>query len=205
MDRKEIAKRLNYYELWNLTSCIETAIYMTRGGTLISGGFYYDDRSIDHTQVPEGVFKTLDRYKGEIMWSAFHDATDMVRLVPETKEALLMRGQSLTKAQKDVLKDSGYKVDYYCEPLHRLLDKDWYWRKDANEPETWKKAIHEFGDDKDYIQVSRKTVSYLKNGVKHELVECETLGEALDVAEGYANKFKEMNVEEIKTFIKEKN
>lgn len=99
------------------TDDISHAIYLLRNGKMIDGAYESDYRTEDHktvqTLISEGkdLFRTNSGFQD--FWNALHVKTGMIRLVPETKEALILKTQKLTNAQKNILASSDFRVDKY--------------------------------------------------------------------------------------------
>lgn len=87
------------------TEDINQAIFIMKDGTLIDGEFDYGIRGDDHNEL-------LDYFNG-MNWEELHQQLDIVRLVPETKFALIGKGQELNQAQQDLLNNSDYQVAEY--------------------------------------------------------------------------------------------
>lgn len=105
------------------------AIYMLRDGSLVSGVDNYGERTMDHKEatglITEGLqqLNSSDKLAGDF-WSKLHAKTGMVRLVPETQEALIGQGQKLTSEQQDTLDVMDYDIDEYTtENLRTLQDE----------------------------------------------------------------------------------
>lgn len=96
------------------TDLVEESIYILRDGRLISGGFDYGVRGEEHRCIDSLV--ELSGYDSS-KWKIFHTVTDMVMVVPETKELLLMNGQVLTPSQTIICNEAiekGFSVSCYC-------------------------------------------------------------------------------------------
>lgn len=87
------------------TEDINQAIFIMKDGTLIDGEFDCGIRGDDHNEL-------LDYFNG-MNWEELHQQLDIVRLVPETKFALIGKGQELNQAQQDLLNNSDYQVAEY--------------------------------------------------------------------------------------------
>ena len=88
-----------------ITEDINQAIFIMKDGTLIDGEFDCGIRGDDHNELL-GYFDGMD-------WKELHQRLDIVRLVPETKFALINKGQKLNQVQRDLLNDSDYQVAEY--------------------------------------------------------------------------------------------
>mgnify|MGYP000843901819 FL=1 len=87
------------------TDDINQAIFIMKDGTLIDGEFDCGIRGDDHNEL-------LDYFDG-MTWEELHQQLDIVRLVPETKFALIGKGQELNQAQRDLLNNSDYQIAEY--------------------------------------------------------------------------------------------
>jgi len=87
------------------TKNINQAIFIMNDGTLIDGEFDCDIRGNDHNELLS-YFDGLD-------WEELHKQLNIIRLVPETKIALIGKGQELNQLQQDLLTNSGYQVTEY--------------------------------------------------------------------------------------------
>lgn len=87
------------------------AIFMLRDGQLVSGGYDCGIRGEDHC-IAEGLSNS-NRNESDF-WSRLHYETDFIRLVPETRIALIMEGQILNSLQDSLIHKIGYKVEEYC-------------------------------------------------------------------------------------------
>ena len=87
------------------TEDISQAIFIMKDGTLIDGEFDCGIRGDDHNEL-------LDYFDG-MTWEELHQQLNIVRLVPETKFALIGKGQELNQLQRDLLINSNYQVAEY--------------------------------------------------------------------------------------------
>ena len=87
------------------TEDISQAIFIMKDGTLINGEFDCGIRGDDHNEL-------LDYFDG-MDWEELHQQLNIVRLVPETKFALIGKGQELNQVQQDLLNNSDYQVAEY--------------------------------------------------------------------------------------------
>lgn len=90
---------------FEFTSNPNEAIFIFPDGSMIDGLFDCGYRGEDHNGL-RSYFATD--------WAHVHDLTGVVRLVPETKEALIKTGQKLTDVQTRIIKKLHYIVDAYC-------------------------------------------------------------------------------------------
>ena len=88
-----------------ITEDINEAIFIMKDGTLIDGEFDCGIRGDDHNEL-------LD-YFGGMDWEELHQQLNIVRLVPETKFALVGKDQELNQLQRDQLNNSNYQVAKY--------------------------------------------------------------------------------------------
>lgn len=87
------------------TEDINQAIFIMKDGTLIDGEFDCGIRGNDHNELLS-YFEGLD-------WEELHNQLNIVRLVPETKIALIGKGQELNQLQQYLLANSSYQVAEY--------------------------------------------------------------------------------------------
>ena len=87
------------------TEDIDQAIFIMKDGTLIDGEFDCGIRGDDHNEL-------LDYFDG-MTWEELHQQLKIVRLVPETKFALIGKDQELNQDQQDLLNNSDYQVAEY--------------------------------------------------------------------------------------------
>lgn len=97
-------------EGYSLTNNGNEAIYIFPDGEMIDGAYDYGSRSEDHRMI-ECVMST-DRYDDNF-WEDVHNQLKVVRLVPETKFALILKGQELTEKQIKIIERYGYEVEEY--------------------------------------------------------------------------------------------
>ena len=89
------------------TNNIDEAIFVLNDGSLINGEFYDGVRNLDHNSIKS-------RFEPETSWKQLHDTYKFVRLVPETRMALISGGQVVPKNIKEMLKLSNYEIEVYC-------------------------------------------------------------------------------------------
>ncbi|GIN25528.1 hypothetical protein NSQ93_22495 [Bacillus sp. FSL W8-0445] len=93
-----------------LTENVHHALYLLTDGRMIDGVFEEGcGRTEDHTMI-EVVLG--DRYAKDF-WERVHFELGLVRLTPETKIALINKGQELTEIQKEIILKSGYNIEEY--------------------------------------------------------------------------------------------
>lgn len=95
------------------------ALYILRDGTLISSIDDYGDRSEDHRAITGLISEGDDYYRtsdgANKFWSALHEKTGVIRVVPETGEALIAVNQKLSPAQQEIVKNYDLRVDEYVK------------------------------------------------------------------------------------------
>jgi hypothetical protein len=94
-----------------LTENINEAIYLLPDGRMLDGCFDYGCREHDH-RIIEAVYTDKDRYTPGF-WESVHKDYRLVRLVPESKIALIRERQRLTDKQKEILNQSPYEIEKY--------------------------------------------------------------------------------------------
>lgn len=96
--------------LFRLTDYVETAIYIFEDGRMLDGAFDYGIRSNDHRCIEYGM--EIDRYtKG--FWDVVHERYNVVRLVPESRVALVKEWQELSPIQLELIEEGGYTIEMY--------------------------------------------------------------------------------------------
>lgn len=103
-----------------MTTDFTVAIYLLTDGSLISGKSAYSDnydgRDLDHHVITALIAEGQNYYQLSdtgIFWQALQAKTGMVMLVPETKEALIAKNQTLTSIQKQLIQANNYHLDTY--------------------------------------------------------------------------------------------
>lgn len=89
------------------TNNIDEAIFILSDGTLINGEFYDGDRGLDHNWIKS-------RFEPEISWKQLHDTYKFIRLVPETRMALISGEQVVPENIREMLNLSHYEIEVYC-------------------------------------------------------------------------------------------
>ena len=89
------------------TNNIDEAIFILSDGSLVNGEFYDGIRNLDHNSIKS-------RFEPETSWKQLHDTYNFIRLVPETKMALVSCNQIIPENIKDMLNSSNYKIEMYC-------------------------------------------------------------------------------------------
>lgn len=85
-----------------LTNNFNESIYLDVTGNLLDGEFDYGSRGLDHN-----ILKAIT-----IEWIDLHNG-GLVRLVPETKTALISQNQKLTPIQEKLIKTNHYEIETY--------------------------------------------------------------------------------------------
>jgi len=93
-----------------LTDNIDEAIFILENGQMVSGDFDMGMRGLDHNCI---ICLAPSELSHNEKWNHIHSVYNVVRLVPETKEALITGVQILSSIQKQLLKDSNYKISVY--------------------------------------------------------------------------------------------
>ena len=99
-----------------LTDNLNKSLYLMTNGEMISGCDEYGERSEDHRCMLDLVLDGKNYYalKSQMQaWKKLHKETGLVRICPETKEALIASDQVVTPEQQEVLKEFGYQVEKY--------------------------------------------------------------------------------------------
>ena len=89
------------------TGDINKAIFILSDGSLVNGEFYDGIRNLDHNTIKS-------RFEPKTSWKQLHDTYNFIRLVPETKMALVSCNQIIPENIKDMLNSSNYKIEMYC-------------------------------------------------------------------------------------------
>ena len=89
------------------TNNIDEAIFILSDGSLVNGEFYDGDRTLDHNCIKS-------RFEPETSWKQLHDTYNLIRLVPETRTALVSGGQVVPENIKNMLNFSNYEIEVYC-------------------------------------------------------------------------------------------
>lgn len=89
------------------TNNIDEAIFVLNDGTLVNGEFCGGVRNLDHNSIKS-------RFEPETSWKQLHDTYNFVRLVPETRIALISGEQVITENIKNILNLSNYEIEVYC-------------------------------------------------------------------------------------------
>lgn len=95
------------------------ALYILRDGTMIGSIDDYGNRSEDHRAITGLISEGDDYYHtsdgANKFWSALHEKTGVIRVVPETGEALIAVNQKLSPVQQEIIEDYDLRVDEYVE------------------------------------------------------------------------------------------
>lgn len=98
---------------FEVTQNPDEAIYVTPEGVLIGGEFDYGSRGVDHRCI-SCLVPGIQPYENHTaFWNYVHEELRLVRLVPETKTALIGFKQALTKIQREFIEKTGYEVEEY--------------------------------------------------------------------------------------------
>lgn len=89
------------------TDNVDEAIFVLNDGSLVSGEFYDGIRNLDHNSIKS-------RFEPETSWKQLHDTYNFIRLVPETKTALISGSQVISENVKNILNSSDYETEIYC-------------------------------------------------------------------------------------------
>lgn len=81
------------------------AIFLFPDGEMMSGEFDCGRRGLDHNFLKSRLGKS---------WKEIHEETGVVRLVPETSEALIAENQTLTEEQGEIIRSLSYEIEPYC-------------------------------------------------------------------------------------------
>lgn len=102
---------------YKLTADPGEALYVLRDGSFVSGEYEYGYRTQDHKMMQDLISEGDGLYtdSAEKFWGALHAKTEMIRVVPETNEALIGVNQKLTSKQQAVVDSLGYQVDEYVK------------------------------------------------------------------------------------------
>ena len=85
-----------------LTTNFSEAIFLDSNGQLLDGELDYGSRGLDRN-----ILRTKT-----ITWIDLHNG-GLVRLVPETKTALISQNQKLTPTQEKLIKTNNYEIEIY--------------------------------------------------------------------------------------------
>ena len=89
------------------TNNIDEAIFVLNDGSLVNGEFYDGIRNLDHNNIKS-------RFEPETSWKQLQDTYNFIRLVPETKTALISGSQVVPENIKNMLNSSNYETEVYC-------------------------------------------------------------------------------------------
>ena len=92
-----------------LTNNFNEAIFLDKYGNLLSGDFDCGIRGLDHNTLLDYTFS---RFNNEVKWDIIH-TSKIVRLVPESRTALITFNQILTDYQKELITKNNYKIEVY--------------------------------------------------------------------------------------------
>lgn len=109
-DKKSLKNDLNAIpEHLNYTDDINQSIWITPDNKLISGEYDSNIRGTDHNSLLDSY--NLDR-NDDLSWDKIHKM-GFVRLVPETKIALVYDNQPFSEFQKEKLEKGGFNIESY--------------------------------------------------------------------------------------------
>jgi hypothetical protein len=97
-------KTNEYLEDFSLAKDLNESIYMDYYGNMIFGDFDMGIRGLDHNCL-------IDDDKENSL--IFLHNNGVVRVVPEAYVVLVSTSQSLSKIQKEIIEDNGYKIEEY--------------------------------------------------------------------------------------------
>jgi len=89
------------------TNNINEAIFILSDESLVNGEFYDGIRNLDHNNIKS-------RFEPETSWKQLHDTYNFIRLVPETKMALISGSQVVSENIQNMLNSSSYEIETYC-------------------------------------------------------------------------------------------
>ena len=92
-----------------LTNNINEAIFMDFYGNMIWGEFDMGMRGLDHNCILDGSDHETTHFK---KWENVHEQ-EIIRIVPETKVALIMDFQQPSERQLELIKDNNFIIEYY--------------------------------------------------------------------------------------------
>lgn len=99
-----------------LTDNLDESLYLLANGEMVSGCDRYGERSEDHRCMLDLILNGQNYYTLKDTtkaWKKLHHETNLVRICPETKIALIATNQTLAASQKDVLNKFNYQVEKY--------------------------------------------------------------------------------------------
>jgi hypothetical protein len=110
-----LIKQLADKGIYRPTYRFEHAIYLLPDGTMIDGDYCDGIRGADHRAIFGAVnygsyYETNNTNE---FWKRLHRDYRLVRLVPETKTALLKGRQQLTPIQRHLILRNGYTIERY--------------------------------------------------------------------------------------------
>lgn len=96
------------FDTEEFTDNLNEAIFLFPDGSMIDGGFFDGIRSVDHN--------CLKSCFPDKTWEQIHDETGVIRLIPETHDALISETQEVNALQFEILTytNGGYLLHYYC-------------------------------------------------------------------------------------------
>ena len=101
-----------------LTNNLDKSLYLMVNGKMISGCDEYGVRSEDHRCMLDLVLNGQNYYalKDQAQaWKKLHRKTGLIRICPETQEALIASNQTITPEQQNILTKFNYQVEKYIQ------------------------------------------------------------------------------------------
>ena len=103
--------KLDIFSHFNFTDNPHEAIFLLEDCRMIDGEFDCGMRGVDHNIIIGAIGGNhMDRSKA---WDIIHDDFRVVRLVPETKIALINTTQELTQEQQQIIDYLDYEIERY--------------------------------------------------------------------------------------------
>lgn len=96
-------------EGYQLTSDFLQAIFIDRYGNMVDGEFDCGMRGLDHNCILDGSDHETPH---NVKWENVHKQ-GIVRLVPETKVALIIESQEITDYQRELILMYDYEIEVY--------------------------------------------------------------------------------------------
>lgn len=91
------------------------SLFILRDGSMVSGGYDSGIRGEDHNSLTTILEDQGISFQDPEIWAKIHDATGVVRVVPESDKVLVMEGQELTAAQAAIIDDLQFDVEAYTQ------------------------------------------------------------------------------------------
>lgn len=96
---------------YKFTSNPLEAIYIFPNGAMVDGEYDYGTRSLDHRMI-ECLFDDIDRYHNDF-WDRVHNDFRVVRLIPESRVAMIRTGQPLSEIQNKIINAFEFEIEEY--------------------------------------------------------------------------------------------